>query len=178
MEHQVRLDVKEEGLRALLTATRPDDGRGLYKAWVLGPTGRLLLGTMAPEQGALSIRRTLSLAELRRCGAWPAQGAAAELSFSFAAPGLPSGWRAAEGDLFTDRALGAQVRALSGAILYTDRGGFFLAAPWSPQRPFPLAELFCFAAVRTLGEGTWAVFCFDRAGNPCFPNNGQGGERY
>lgn len=180
MERRVTLEVKEKGLRAVLTATRPDDGRGLYKAWVLGPTGRMLLGTMAPESGGLSIRRSISLAELNRCGAWPALGAEAELAFSFGAGGLPPGWRAAEGaELhFADGSLGAQVRALSGAMLYTDRGGFFLAAPWSPRRPFPLAGLFCFADLKALGEETWAVFCFDPEGNPCVPHNGGRGERY
>ena len=173
MAQRVTLTVKEDGPRAVLTARCPDDKLGLYKAWVLGPTGRTLLGTMVPEGGQLAIRRTLSISELRRCGAWPALEAEAELTFSFAEKKLPPGWR--DAGAAVERLPGQN---LPGALVYTDRGGCFLAIPWRPDRPFPLPELFCFAVLEEVGEETCAVFCFDRGGTPCFPNNGTKGEGY
>ena len=76
------LTLREEGGRVRLEAELPDDGRGLYKAWLLGRRGRALAGTFVPEGGALRLRRVLSLDELRRQGAWPVTGARAELAFA------------------------------------------------------------------------------------------------
>ena len=72
MERQYRLEgggsltVRADGLRAAVEAERPADGRGLYKAYLRGPSGRALLGTLAPEGGRLRIRRTLTLDVLER----------------------------------------------------------------------------------------------------------------
>lgn len=87
------LTVEEAGLRAVLTAERPEDGRGLYKAYLRGPSGRALLGTLAPEGGRLRVRRTLTLDDLKRQGAWPPVGGEAELAFSFGRDRAPAGWR-------------------------------------------------------------------------------------
>ena len=76
------LTVREENGRARIEAELPDDRRGLYKGWLLGAHGRALAGTFVPEGGALKLRRTLSLDELRRQGAWPVTGGAAELAFA------------------------------------------------------------------------------------------------
>ena len=62
------LTVREENGRARIEAELPDDRRGLYKGWLLGAHGRALAGTFVPEGGALKLRRTLSLDELRRQG--------------------------------------------------------------------------------------------------------------
>ena len=93
------LSVREEGPRASIAAERPDDGRGLYKAYLRGRGGSVLLGTMTPENGRLLVRRTFSLDELRRRGAWPVLGGAAELAFSFRGEETPpQGWVWEEGD--------------------------------------------------------------------------------
>ena len=87
------LSVREEGPRASIAAERPDDGRGLYKAYLRGRGGSVLLGTMTPENGRLLVRRTFSLDELRRRGAWPVLGGAAEMAFSFRGEETPpQGW--------------------------------------------------------------------------------------
>ena len=77
------LAVQADGLRAVLTAERASDSRGLYKAYLRGPTGRAPLGTLAPENGQLRIRRTLTLDALERQGAWPPVGGELELAFAF-----------------------------------------------------------------------------------------------
>lgn len=173
---EVSLAVKEDGPRATLTARRPDDGRGLYKAWLIGPQGRYLLGTMAPEGHVLSVKRTLSLDELRRSGAWPPERAEAELSFAFPCAELPQGWQMAANpaSLFGERELSRAAGHLTGALIQKDTGGFQLAVPYREQNEFPMVPLFCFSRLKELGGSAYAVFCFNENGWPCFPNNGRG----
>ena len=71
------------GIRVRLWAVRPDDGRGLYKVWVRGRGGSLLLGTLIPERGRLALSRTLSRSTLEQAGCWPVTGGNSVLVFSF-----------------------------------------------------------------------------------------------
>ncbi|NCB62667.1 MAG: hypothetical protein EOM52_03490 [Clostridia bacterium] len=177
---EVTLIIKEDGPRAVLTARRPDDGRGLYKAWLVGARGRYLLGTMAPEGKSLGVKRTISLDELRRSGAWPPERAEAELSFAFPGAELPPGWSLAAdpASLFSERELSRAVGGLSGALVKMDSGGFQVAAPYDEKKEFPITPLFCFSQVKELGGKTYTIFCFDDTGWPYFPNNGSGREPY
>ena len=78
------LTLRREGARVRMEAERPEDGQGLYKVWLHGDHGgKLLLGTLVPEQGRLMLRRTLSVDALERAGCWPQFWAAAALAFSF-----------------------------------------------------------------------------------------------
>ena len=171
---ELTLIIKEDGPRATLTARRPDDGKGLYKAWLVGQQGRYLLGTMAPEGNVLSVKRTLSLDELRRSGAWPPERAEAELSCVFPGAALPDGWQMAAdpASLFQDRELSKAAGRLSGVLVKKDGGGFRLAVSYEEGREFPMTVLFCFCELRELGGKAYAIFCFDEGGWPCFPNNG------
>ena len=83
------LRVREDGALAFVRAELPDDGRGIYKAWLDGRGGSALAGTLLPEGGMLRLRRTLHLDMLRRAGAWPPTGARAELAFSPNPPTAP-----------------------------------------------------------------------------------------
>lgn len=165
------LTVREEGVRAVAAAERPDDGRGLYKAYLNGPGGRVLLGTMAPEGGLLRVRRTLSLDELRRRGAWPPRGGGAELSFSFSAPDTPTGWLWADpaGLPFREAELLRTAVRLGRVLCRRGAEGFALAYPFSAGEPFPFAELFCFAAPLTLGGRRHVQFLFTPEGVPRMP---------
>ena len=60
------VQVREEGLQAVISARAADDGGGLYKLHLLGKEGNLLLGTMLPEWGVLRLRRTIPVDQLRR----------------------------------------------------------------------------------------------------------------
>lgn len=42
------------------------------------------------------------------------------------------------------------------------------ALPYAPDRPWPLPELFCFAAVRTVGDRRCIVYAFDGGRRPVF----------
>lgn len=174
------LTVQETGGRLSIAAELPDDRRGLYKGWLLGERGRALAGTFVPEGGVLRLRRTLSLDELRRQGAWPVTGGAAELAFAAGAvvggemPAPPAGWRwerrpaGRMGEPLLARAAGEQ-----RALYRPEEAGFSLAYPYSERRPFPLTPLFCFASVRRLGEGWYAVFPFQPGGCPRLPHKSE-----
>lgn len=166
------LTVREEGLRAVLTAERPADGRGLYKAYLRGPAGRALLGTLAPEGRLLRVRRILSLDELRRRGAWPPVGGEAELAFSFGTDRPPRGWRWAEpAELTFGEAALAGMVAEQGRVLCREAGeGFLLAYPFSCARSFPLPALFCLAWVEALDGERHLLFRFDGDGWPRLPD--------
>lgn len=43
--------VRQEGEQALCQAMGPLEGYGLYKAWLRGAGGKVLLGTLIPEGG-------------------------------------------------------------------------------------------------------------------------------
>lgn len=151
-----------------LQASRPDDGRGLYKVWIRGMGGRLLLGTLVPEGECLRLRRRVSRIQLERSGCWPVTGGESVLAFSFD----HAQWckEAHPERLVRDVVL---CRVLNGQTLLLRRreGGFCLAAPFDQSRPFPLNPLFCLSEIRRVEGGLHAVFYFDREGVPIAPHN-------
>lgn len=163
------LVLRQEGLKVHLTAQRPSDGRGLYKVWLHGDQGgKLLLGTLAPEGGALRLRRTLSVGTLERAGCWPHFWAEAPLAFSFAAQ--DGGKWYCEQDparLMSDPVLKGQIRG--SMLCRKDPEGFSLAAPFRTDAPIPLSALFCLAQVERWGGRAHLVWSFDPDGRPKIP---------
>jgi len=120
------------------------------------------------------LRRTLSLDELRRQGAWPPTGARAELAFSAGSPGgphPPEGWHWEEAPA---RRMGEPLlaRAAGGgrALYRPEPEGFSLAFPYAETRAFPLTPLFCFARVERMNGEFYAVFPFWSGGCPRLPH--------
>ena len=159
----------EEGALVRVEAVRPNDGRGLYKVWLHGQGGRLLLGTLAPEGDGLRLRRRLWRSELERSGCWPVTGGETVLVFAFER----DSWKREEHPerLLRDGVLQETVRGRP-TLLRRREGGFCLAAHFDPVRPFPLVPLFCLAKIQRVEGKSCAVFYFDREGNPTVPHNG------
>jgi hypothetical protein len=183
MEGGGTLSLEEEGIRVRLRAVRGDDGRGLYKAWVRGRGGSLLLGTLTPEQGRLTLSRTLSRSMLEQAGCWPVTGGNTVLVFPFAdQPEEGETWRP-EPDparLCADPLLRALLRGRAGFFSGQEGDTRLLAAPFSPQKEFPLPVLFCLAQVEERAGHLWLVWRFDRSGIPAIPvhrGNGAGHTR-
>ena len=153
----VEWTVQEQGPRAAVEVWRPDDGRGLYKAWAAGPGGRCLLGTLVPEGNTLRLRRVLSVDSLRRQGAWPVERVEEELAWTF----FPQQRQVT----FEDPVLRRSAADLPPHTVRWTADGFSLTFPYDPNRPFPLTPAFCFARV----EGGRLVFSFRADGMPCFP---------
>ena len=165
------LTVQVQQGRANCKGELPDDKKGLYKGWLTGPYGRALLGTFVPEGGALKLARTVSVAELERQGAWPPRGGEAVLAYSFQTERpsrtVPPGWSWVEHPArLMGEPLLAQAAGGGGALLRREEGGFLLAYPFRPDRPFPLTPLFCFARIQELDGKRYAAFPFRPGGCP------------
>lgn len=167
-----RLTVREQSGQADCRAVLPDDGKGLYRCWLLGPAGRFPLGPFLPEGGELRLSRAPEIAALARQGAWPPAGGEARLTCAAGPPrrrpsGPPPGW-VWEPD--PARLLGEpllrEAAAGRGALLRREEGGFSLAYPFRPSEPFPLVSLFCFARVEELAGVPRLIFPFRPGGCP------------
>ena len=128
---------------------------GLYRLYACGSGGRLLLGVT--EDGCLhrrfSAAMTGPLGPVTRCLAEPVQGG--EWRPLTPQDGLP--WQAPAGTLLRRQ----------GAVTQ-------LAAPWRQGEPFPLPELFCFAAVGRLAGVTRVFYGFSGSWTPAMPERGGG----
>lgn len=168
------LEVREDGTRARLRVQRGLDGAGIYKAWLRGAAGEMLLGTLAPEGQYLRLERTISLEALREGGCWPVTGGRTALTFSFAPQQSPPPsrnwrWEHRPGRLFSDPVLAEAATGWGPMLWREDEGGFQLAAPLDPLRPFPLTPIFCFAAAVAIEGRTHAMFSFTAQGTPRVP---------
>ncbi len=160
--------VRQEGERVLCQALGPMDGNGLYKAWLHGAGGKALLGTLIPEGGALRLRRTISLSQLKGQGVWPPTGAEVVRMQQYAQPVAPLGWQWTDcpGRLLGERSLSRSLQGVDRALLRRAGERFYLAFPCRPEEPFPIPPLFCLASVEQLGQGAHYIFCFSRRGRP------------
>lgn len=161
--------VRQEGNKAVCQAIRTADSGGLYKAWLQGPEGRALLGTLIPEGGALRLRRVIEVTALERQGAWPPAGAEVALAYSFAPePSPPPNWCWTDCPrrLLEDPMLSRCLHGVKRGLLKRDMEGFFLAFPWSRHEPFPIPPLFCLSRLELMPGGRYAVFRFSRQGRP------------
>lgn len=165
-----RLAFREEGLQVRLDASSPDDGLGLYKVWIHGTAGTLLLGTLAPEGGMLRLGRVLSRRSLMEAGCWPITGGQVQLSFPLGQACQERWTRADQPERLLPDPILAHSAAGSGPFLLSRTPeGFLLAAPLRPDYPFPLVPLFCFARVEELHGTPHAVFSFRADGTPLLP---------
>lgn len=146
-----------------------NDRKGLYKGWIRGAGGQCLeLGTLIPEGDRFVLRRTLQLDHLKQVGCWPIASCGVSLLHRFAGHESNQGWKREDNParLLPDPVLQAEVSHLPGALLCISREGFSLAFPYSSKKPFPIPPLFCFARIRNLNDGQYAVFPFDKEGRP------------
>ncbi len=167
--------VRQEGGTAICQALAPSGG-ALRKAWLLGTSGRALLGTLIPEGGGLRLRRRIPVEQLRRQGAWPPTGA--EIG-AVRPPGggenAPPGWHGVDcpGQLMGDPLLAQALQGVEKALLKRDEEGFLLAFPYGGERPFPIPPLFCLSWLERLGGRWYVLFRFSRRGCPELAHNFQ-----
>lgn len=165
--------VRQEGERAVCQAIGRPDGGGLYKAWLRGEEGRALLGTLIPEGGALRLRRSVPIAQLKERGAWPPAGAEIVMAYAFAPETPPSPdwrWTDCPCRLFEDKELSGALRGLDRALIRREVESFFLAVPYAASCPFPIPSLFCLSRVERMGGRPYVVFRFSRQGKPELPH--------
>jgi hypothetical protein len=150
--------IEQQGLRARVEVWGEDDGAGLYKAYALGPSGRCLLGTLAPEGGRLYLERILTVDSLKRQGCWPVERVEEVLEKPFQERPMQIRWE--------DPVLRQCAACLPRHTACREgEGRVSLRFPFDPCAPFPLTPAFCFARV----EGGCLIFSFREDGSPCVP---------
>jgi hypothetical protein len=158
------LAVTDDGGLVRLEAQREDDGRGLYKVWLQGEgSGRLLLGTLCPDGGRLRLCRRLTRQSLTASGCWPLAGARCVLAWSFG-----RGWIRSLCPPVADGVVGPGLEGRQVLQHRQEGGGFRLAFPLDPRRPFPLPALFCIGRVERVEGEVCVVYDFDGQGRPCW----------
>ena len=157
-----QLTTQQDGMLVRCEATRPNDGRGIYKVWLAGAAGTVLLGTLAPEGDTLRLCRRVSRDSLERAGCWPIEGGRCVLAFSF----QRSQWAVEPAERrMTDPVLRRSAQGMS-ALVHEEEDGFRMALPFDCTHPFGLVPAFCFARVEPVRGQMCAVFAFDRQGRP------------
>ena len=158
-----RLSVQEQGLYLCCCAEcRLPQETGPMRLYMLGERGEQSLGILQPEGGWFVLSRQISQREVRRTGRLlRGELRPVELREGEWHPELPE-------QLFREERLRCQLNA-AGKILVCRQGrGHKVAVPFDEKTPFPLAELFCFARIRRIGEREYAIFAFDGENNPSF----------
>lgn len=146
--------VTEQGPKVVIEVWQEDKGDGLYKAYLSGPWGSCLLGTLVPENGKLFLRRTLSVDSLRRQGVWPVRRVECRMAHRFQQEGASIPW--------ADEILRRCARNLPRHTVYRDGEGLSLVTRFDPRLPFPMPPLFCFGRV----ENGRLIFSFRADGTP------------
>lgn len=160
----------QEGDRFVFTMECPNNGDGLYKAFLNCSGGRRLLGTMLPEGNHLWLRRTLSKEESKTVGT--VFSGEAVLSYRFPSGETPPPgwkWETSPWGLFQDAVLVKSSQNLKGALLREENNVRLLALPFDGGA-FPLTPLFCFAKIYYLSGRPYAVFRLGKNGKPAPPH--------
>ena len=166
------LRLEEDGLRITVTVRLPDDRRGLYKAWLTGGGGgELLLGTLLPEGGVLTLRRQMSVDQLKRAGVWPPEGGRVCLVFPSEGGALPEGWCRVEKleALLEDCVLRGQAEGRRGVLYRPEPWGKTVALPFGWGGPVPLEAAFCLLCPAELEGRSYLLLALDEGGQPRRP---------
>ncbi len=169
------LTIEELGGRIHFHATRPQDGRGLYKVWIFGSVGRMLLGTMTPQGDSLQLSRTLSRTSLLSAGCYPVAGGEVVMAFPFQQKNeknpIPQGWEITENIavLFQDKLLKQGIYP-KNFLKKQEDFGFLLAIKFDITAEFPVIPLFCLCGLEKLEGIDYLVWKFDELGRPIFWN--------
>ena len=166
------LRVREEEPWVYLEAVRPEDGRGLYKAWCLGTGGEFLLGTLVPQGNRLRLERRVAKRTLQEAGAWPLTGGKAVMVYSFIdQEGSRKEWKkeAHPENFCSDPVVRGCLNGANGLLSRQKNGVRQLAAPFSACKPILLNTLFCLAQVKEWQGRRYLVWSFDPEGRPILP---------
>ena len=159
----------EDSGRVFFRCERAMSRDGIYKVWVRGDGGEILLGTLAPEGDRLVLGRAIWQMELRRGGCWPVRGGRCCLAVAFGSKADRDGWYWEEEPArFVDKET-AQMGEWQRMLARKREDGVELAVVWNAERPLPLAALFCLARSEQIRGELCLVWKFDGQGRPCLP---------
>lgn len=163
-----KLRIWEDSGRVFFRCERPLSRDGLYKVWIRGDGGEMLLGTLVPEGESLVLGRAVWPVELRRCGCWPVRGGRCVMAFPFQNR-QGDGWRWEDNpQRFVDEET-AKLGQWRRMLLYKGKGELYLACPLRKELPVPLTALICLAKPELIRGELCLLWRFDSRGKPSLP---------
>ncbi len=177
MEHCLRFPEGEcyyalQGKRVDLEVRAQNDGKGLYRAHLIGAGGQYSLGNLMPQGRGLRLRCLVMQSELIAAGVWPPTGCALRLVHAFGklqVPSIPQGYRLEREfrRYFHEFPMLRELVEAAGAVLCRETDdGVTLLFPYAKEQPFPLVSLFCFATLRELEGRRYIAYHFTAGGRP------------
>ena len=161
-----QVTLTEQGGRTQAAVSCRRDNAGLFRAYLLCERGEYPLGVLEPRGEEMCLRRTVRTGELQALGViWRGE---MRMSYAFS---RPDGWQSlerAEAFFTADAELSRLAAGIQGGLWRREGSGRLLALPYAPERPFPLAPLFCFARVETIRGSVYAVYRFEEGDRPAF----------
>lgn len=160
------LMARQEGEDTLFSAHFCLPEKDLWCLWAVGQDGTLRLGCPEQPSGEVVLSRRFS----RRMTAPLGRLRHAELRK--AAQQNQCGWEKIKDpqQLFRAQWLRQALQGKKGVLTRKQGPCRLIALPFSLEKPFPLISLFCFAAIRELQEGKYAVFTFNAEEWPVIGN--------
>lgn len=158
------LDISQEGLYLNFSARCKDPKDGIYRAFAVFEGKRLPLGVLAPNGNLITVSKTYPLREIDDDWMQQPVYGEAELSKAF----NKDSWKSLERPetvFFEDELKDAAAR-LTGMLIKENGRGFYVAAPYSEEKEFPLPMLFCLAEIQMIRGRWYAVFQMDISGMP------------
>lgn len=141
---------RSDGFRSTFSIDVPPWTAGVKKVWLVGPAGgRLLLGTLMPEQGRLRLTRTLSHSSLRTAGVED------PVSAEIDPGGAQNGWQSLRTFTSRDSIIQRSISTLPQGSWRREEGRVVVRFPWRVDMPVPVTALFCLSEVK---DGAWYVF--------------------
>lgn len=161
------LMARQEGEDTLFSARFCLPEKDLWCLWVVGQEGTLRLGCPEQQSGEVDLSRRFS----RRMTAPLGRLRHAELRKA-AQQNNKYGWEEVKDpqQLFRTQWLRQALQGKKGMLTRKQESCRLIALPFSSEKPFPLVTLFCFAAIRDLREGKYAVFAFNAEEWPMIGN--------
>lgn len=158
------ITLRDQGGRTEAQATMEDPGDGLYRAVLRGERGELMLGVLAPEEGVLTLRRTVYTRDIAALGRL--EEGEARQSFPF----RPAGWRETRcpAQLFRSPFFQVRLRGAGRAWWRREESLLLLALPVEAGRPFPLECLFCLGRLERVDGEMCVVYAFQEE-EPALP---------
>lgn len=148
---------EQEGLRVRFQCRMPER-KAVCKLWLEKHSVRTLLGTPAPDEGGLTLNRTLSERELERSGSFPPERVVCTSSGA-----MPD--RRTQGFCCGDDFL-RHIFCQGGWSWQPWEKGTELCHLWPERCPFPVPALFCFCRVSRGKMGRMVTIRLDEKGFP------------
>jgi hypothetical protein len=140
---------RDEGCYMLCCVDVPMWESGVKKVWLCSQGGgRVLLGTLVPEDGRLRLHRRISHSTLRCCGLGPLECARINPQEE------ERSWHSLSTLSTGDSALDKRLRAHPEGLWRRDESALRLRFPWQAGKAVPMMSLFCFGCSR---DGWWEI---------------------